>query len=69
MEIIAISRDEVKIRVKYTNNKITIEEMFANNNFLLTKIDNNYVVLAGKCQNTKRPYLIKYRKDITFDIE
>jgi hypothetical protein len=41
MEIIAISRDEVKIRVKYTNNKITIEEMFANNNFLLTKIDNN----------------------------
>lgn len=28
-------------------------------------VDNNFVVLAGKCQNTKRPYLIKYRKDIT----
>lgn len=28
-------------------------------------IDPNYVVLAGKCQNTKRPYLIKYRKIIT----
>lgn len=27
-------------------------------------VDDNYVVLAGKCQNTKRPYLIKYRKDI-----
>ena len=25
-------------------------------------VDNNYVVLAAKCQNTKRPYLIKYRK-------
>jgi uncharacterized protein YegL len=29
------------------------------------EIDNNFVVLAGKCQNTKRPYLIKYRKDIS----
>ncbi len=28
-------------------------------------VDNNFVVLAGKCQNTKRPYLIKYRKDIS----
>jgi uncharacterized protein YegL len=25
-------------------------------------IDQNYVVLAGKCQNTHRPYLIKYKK-------
>jgi uncharacterized protein YegL len=25
-------------------------------------VDNNFVVLAGKCQNTKRPYLMKYRK-------
>lgn len=29
------------------------------------EIDNNFVVLAGKCQNTKRPYLIKYRKEIS----
>jgi uncharacterized protein YegL len=28
-------------------------------------IDNNFVVLVGKCQNTERPYLIKYRKDIS----
>lgn len=27
-------------------------------------VDNNYVVLAAKCQNTKRPYLMKYRKFI-----
>ncbi len=26
--------------------------------------DNNYVVLAAKCQNTKRPYLMKYRKTL-----
>jgi uncharacterized protein YegL len=25
-------------------------------------VDDNFVVLAGKCQNTKRPYLMKYRK-------
>jgi uncharacterized protein YegL len=28
-------------------------------------VDPNYVVLAGKCQHTKRPYLMKYRKFIT----
>jgi len=27
-------------------------------------IDTNYVVLSAKCQNTKRPYLIKYRKSV-----
>jgi uncharacterized protein YegL len=27
-------------------------------------VDSNYVVLAAKCQNTKRPYLMKYRKVI-----
>jgi uncharacterized protein YegL len=27
-------------------------------------VDDNFVVLAGKCQNTKRPYLMKYRKVI-----
>lgn len=25
-------------------------------------VDDNFVVLAAKCQNTKRPYLIKYKK-------
>lgn len=28
-------------------------------------IDSNFVVLMGKCQNTKRPYLIKYKKVIS----
>jgi uncharacterized protein YegL len=28
-------------------------------------LDPNYVVLAGKCQNSHRPYLIKYRRVIT----
>ncbi|MDR2918642.1 MAG: VWA domain-containing protein [Tannerella sp.] len=40
-----------------------------------TVVDDNFVVLAAKCQNTKQPYLIKYRKtvfeneysDIAFD--
>jgi uncharacterized protein YegL len=27
-------------------------------------IDDNFVVLAAKCQNTKQPYLIKYRKNV-----
>jgi len=31
-------------------------------------VDDNYVVLSGKCQNTKRPYLMKYRKTITSSI-
>ena len=26
--------------------------------------DNNFVVLAAKCQNTKRPYLMKYKKTV-----
>ena len=27
--------------------------------------DNNFVVLSAKCQNTLRPYLMKYRKSLT----
>jgi uncharacterized protein YegL len=27
-------------------------------------VDDNFVVLAAKCQQTKRPYLIKYRKNV-----
>jgi uncharacterized protein YegL len=29
------------------------------------KVDNNFVVLSAKCQNSKRPYLIKYRKSLS----
>jgi len=28
-------------------------------------VDDNFVVLAAKCQNTKKPYLIKYKKRIS----
>jgi len=27
-------------------------------------VDDNFVVLTAKCQNTKQPYLIKYRKNV-----
>jgi uncharacterized protein YegL len=30
-------------------------------------VDDNFVVLAAKCQNTKRPYVIKYRKNVYMD--
>ncbi len=30
-------------------------------------VDDNFVVLAAKCQNTKQPYLIKYRKNVFED--
>lgn len=28
-------------------------------------VDTNYAVFAAKCQNTQRPYLIKYRREVT----
>lgn len=42
------------VKVDSTKNK-------SNKQFL----DKNFVVLVGKCQNTKRPYLMKYRKSIS----
>ena len=30
-------------------------------------VDNNFVVLSAKCQNTKRPYLMKYKRYISLD--
>lgn len=32
-----------------------------------SKADPNYVVLVAKCQNTKRPYLMKYRRFVFLD--
>jgi len=29
-------------------------------------VDNNFVVIVAKCQNTKRPYLIKFKKHLDF---
>lgn len=29
------------------------------------QVDSNFVVLSGKCQNSKRPYLMKYKKSIS----
>ncbi|MBP6625754.1 MAG: VWA domain-containing protein [Chitinophagaceae bacterium] len=44
-----------------TISKIDLTKQYPPTNF----VDNNYVVLAAKCQNTKRPYLMKYRKVVT----
>ena len=43
-----------------TISKIDLSKKPLNNNF----IDRNYVVLSAKCQNTKKLYLMKYRKVI-----
>jgi len=43
-----------------TVSKIDLTKQPANRSY----VDTNFVVLAGKCQNTKRPYLMKYRKTI-----
>ena len=43
-----------------TLSKIDLSKSEPNKKYL----DDNFVVLNGKCQNTKRPYLIKYRKTI-----
>jgi uncharacterized protein YegL len=44
-----------------TLSKIDLTKSEPNRQF----VDDNFVVLNGKCQNTKRPYLMKYRKSIT----
>ena len=41
-----------------TISKIDLTKQTNNGNY----VDDNFVVLNGKCQNTKRPYLMKYRK-------
>ncbi len=41
-----------------TISKIDVKKSQAAKQF----VDSNFVVLAAKCQNTKRPYLMKYRK-------
>jgi uncharacterized protein YegL len=43
-----------------TLSKIDLTKSEPNRQF----VDDNFVVLSGKCQNTKRPYLMKYRKSI-----
>lgn len=42
-----------------TISKIDLSKETVKNNLY---VDNNHVVLTGKCQNSKRPYLIKYKK-------
>jgi uncharacterized protein YegL len=46
-----------------TISKIDLSKSSAPKSF----IDNNFVVLSAKCQNTKRPYLIKYRSHVFLD--
>lgn len=52
---------ELKNLDNNTLSKIDLTKEVANKQF----VDNNFVVLAAKCQNTKRPYLMKYRKSLT----
>ena len=49
---------------KFENDIISKIDLTKSQN-LLKSVDNNFVVLSAKCQNTKRPYLIKYKKNIT----
>jgi uncharacterized protein YegL len=49
---------------KFENDIISKIDLSKSQN-LLKSVDNNFVVLSAKCQNTKRPYLIKYKKNIT----
>ncbi len=35
------------------------------NTLYAAHVDSNFVVLSGKCQNSKRPYLMKYKKSIS----
>ncbi len=44
-----------------TIEKIDLTKSEPNSQF----VDDNFVVLNGKCQNTNRPYLMKYRRTIT----
>jgi len=44
-----------------TISKIDLTKNTASNPY----IDNNFVVISAKCQNTKKPYLMKYRKNIS----
>jgi uncharacterized protein YegL len=45
---------------KDTIEKIDLTKPQKNHN----SVDPNFVILTAKCQNTKRPYLIKYKKNI-----
>lgn len=68
--------DSIKTSSQSVENNRTGFEMANMDNDTLSKIDltkdkpnrwfvdNNFVVLAAKCQNTKRPYLMKYRKSL-----
>lgn len=68
--------DSIKTSSTSVENNSTGFELASLNDMVIEKIDlskqekskqwvdNNFVVLAAKCQNTKRPYLMKYKKDI-----
>ncbi len=42
----------------------TISKIDLSKEVVKPMVDDNFVVLAAKCQNTKRPYLMKYRKNV-----
>ncbi len=53
-ELANINSDEIK----------EVDLSTENNSSTSSYVDDNFVVLAGKCQNTRRTYLMKYKKDL-----
>jgi uncharacterized protein YegL len=45
-------------------NNISLEKVESNNSIMVENVDPNVAVFLAKCQNLKREYLIKYKKQI-----
>jgi uncharacterized protein YegL len=45
----------------------TLSKIDLSKNRKIYNVDSNFVVLSAKCQNTKRPYLMKYKSNISLD--
>lgn len=58
VSISAINSDEIKL-APYSDDLLSKIEQDMNTPI---KVDENVAVILGKCQNTKRPYLLKYQK-------
>jgi len=70
--------DSIKTSSESVENRSTGFELAKQDERMLSKVDltkhdarpvvdDRYVVIAAKCQNTKKPYLIKYRKSVYED--
>ena len=69
--------DSIVSQSEFIENKSSAFNLEIQQNDVVSKIDlskaekpvadDNFVVIAAKCQHTKRPYLIKYRKNVFID--